>query len=48
MPDALTSAAGYLRQISEAEDDDPIEVKPILLQQLESAAQSAKKDMSGE
>lgn len=48
MPEALTSAAGYLRQISEVEDDDPIEVKPILLEQLELAAQRAKKEMSGE
>lgn len=48
MHEALTSAAGYLRQLSEVEDDDPIEVKPILLQRLESAAQSAKKEMSGE
>ncbi|KAA6408891.1 MAG: hypothetical protein FRX48_07235 [Lasallia pustulata] len=45
MPEALTSAAGYLRQLSELEDDDPIEIKPVLLQYLESAAQGAKKEM---
>ena len=48
MPEALTSAAGYLRQLSELEDDDPIEIKPVLLQQLESAAEGVKKEMLGE
>lgn len=48
MSEALRLAAGYLRQLSEVEDDDPIEIKPALLEQLESAAQGAKKEMSGE
>ena len=48
MPEALISAAGYLRQLSEVQDDDPIEIKPALLEQVELAAQSAKKELSGE
>ena len=48
MPEALSAAAGYLRQIAEVKDDDPIEIKPVLLERLESAAQGAKKEMSGE
>jgi len=47
MSETLNSAAGYLKQLSELEGDDAIEVKPAIVDQIESAAQDAQQELSG-
>lgn len=45
MPEILEAACGYLRQIPNLDDKDPIEVPPDLLQVLDNAATEAKKEL---
>lgn len=45
MPQILEATYGYLRQIHDLDDKDPIKVPPSLLQVLENAATEAKKEL---
>ena len=45
MPEILEATRGFLRQISDTDDKDPIEVPPGLLQELDNAATAAKKEL---
>lgn len=45
MPDILEATCGYLRQLPNMDDKDPIEVSPDLLQELNDAATEAKKEL---
>ena len=45
MPDILEATCGYLRQLPNMDDKDPIEVPPDLLQELADAATKAKKEL---
>ena len=45
MPEILEATCGFLRQIPEIDDKDPIEVPPGLLEELENAATEAKKEL---
>lgn len=45
MPEILEATCGFLRQIPDLDDEDPIEVPPDLLQELDKAATEAKKEL---
>ena len=45
MPDVLKATHDYLQQLSKLDDEDPIEVAPMLIQALEDAAQEAKDEL---
>lgn len=45
MPDILKATHNYLRQLSKLDDEDPIEVSPMLLQALEDASKEAKDEL---
>ena len=45
MPEILEATCGFLRQIPDIDDNDPIEVPPGLLQELDNAATEAKKEL---
>ena len=45
MPDILEATCGFLRQIPDLDDKDPIEVPPDLLQVLYNAATEAKEEL---
>lgn len=45
MPEILEATRGFLRQIPDLDDKDPIEVPPDLLQVLDSAAIEARKEL---
>lgn len=47
MPEILEATCGFLRQIPDLDDKDPIEVPPDLLQVLDNAAMEAKKELEG-
>lgn len=44
-PEILEATCGFLRQIPDLDDRDPIKVPPALLQELENAATEAKKEL---
>ena len=45
IPEVLEATCGFLRQISDFDDKDPIEVPPDLLQALDNAATEAKQEL---
>ena len=45
MPEILEATCGFLRQIPDLDDKDPIEVPPDLLQALDNAATEAKMEL---
>ena len=45
MPEILEATCGFLRQIPDLDDKDPIQVPPDLLQVLDDAATEAKKEL---
>lgn len=45
MPEILEATSGFLRQIPDIDDNDPIEIPPGLLQELDDAATEAKKEL---
>ena len=45
MPEILEATSGFLRQIPDIDDNDPIEIPPGLLQELDNAATEAKKEL---
>ena len=45
MPDVLKATHDYLQQLSKLDDEDPIEVAPMLIQALEDAAKEAKGEL---
>lgn len=45
MPEILEATCGFLRQIPDIDDKDPIEVPPGLLEELDNAATEAKKEL---
>ena len=45
MPEILEATCGFLRQIPDLDDKDPIQVTPDLLQELDNAATEAKKEL---
>ena len=45
MPEILKATHDYLQQLSKLDDEDPIEVSPMLLQSLEDAAKEAKDEL---
>ena len=45
MPDILKATHDYLQQLSKLDDEDPVEVSPMLLQTLEDAAKEAKAEL---
>ena len=45
MPEILEATSGFLRQIPDLDDKDPIEVPASILQMLDNAATEAKKEI---
>ena len=45
VPEILEATCGFLRQIPDSDDADPIDVSPALLQELENAATEAKGEL---
>lgn len=45
MPEILEATCGFLRQLPDLDDKDPIEVPPDLLQVLDTAATEAKMEL---
>ncbi len=45
MPGILKATHDYLLQLSKLDDEDPIEVSPMLIQALEDAAKDAKDEL---
>ena len=45
MPGILEATHDYLLQLSKLDDEDPIEVSPMLIQSLEDAAKEAKDEL---
>lgn len=45
MPEIIEATCGFLRQIPDLDDKDPIEVPPGLLQALDNAATEAKTEL---
>jgi hypothetical protein len=47
MPEVLQSTAKYLKECLRDDAEDPVEVRPELIERLEEASHSAKEDLSG-
>ena len=45
VPEILEATSGFLRQIPDLDDKEPIEIPPGLLQELVNAAAEAKKEL---
>lgn len=45
MPEILEATCGVLRNISDLDDKEPIEIPPDLLQVLDAAAKEARKEL---
>ena len=47
IPAVLDALQGYLRQLSSLNQEDTVEFRPTLIQELEVAADAAKKESDG-
>ena len=47
MPAILEATCGFLHQLPDVDDKDPIEVPPGLVQALDNAAKEAKEELQG-